>query len=77
MAKVPSGNLIEFNVNNEECNRFVITGVGKLLHDDWNNLLFIRPMGQIEQWARGAPQARPVYLFHVVKIGRTEIEAST
>ena len=33
-------------------------------------------MRQIEERARGAAQARPVYLFHKVEIGRTEVEAS-
>ena len=34
-------------------------------------------MRQIEQRARGSPQARPVYLFHKVEIGRTEVETAS
>ena len=33
-------------------------------------------MRQIEERARGAAQARPVYLFHKVEIGRAEVETS-
>ena len=33
-------------------------------------------MRQIEERARGAAQARPVYLFHKVEIGRTEVKTS-
>ena len=33
-------------------------------------------MRQIEERARGAAQARPVYQFHKVEIGRTEVETS-
>ena len=33
-------------------------------------------MRQIEERARGSPQARPIYLFHKVEIGRTEVKTS-
>ena len=46
------------------------------LNDDWHNLFFVRPMRQIEERARGSPQARPVYLFHKVEIGRAEVKTS-
>ena len=46
------------------------------LNDDGHNLFFVRPMRQIEERARGSPQARPVYLFHKVEIGRTEVKTS-
>ena len=46
------------------------------LNDDWHYLFFVRPMRQIEERARGSPQARPIYLFHKVEIGRTEVKTS-
>lgn len=46
------------------------------LNDDWHYLFFVRPMRQIEERARGFPQARPIYLFHKVEIGRTEVKTS-
>ena len=45
-----------------------------LIDDDGHNLFLVRPMRQIEQRARGAPQARPVYPCNKVEIGRTEVE---
>jgi len=46
------------------------------IDDDGYYFFFVRPMGQIEQRAGCAPQARPVYPFHKVEIGRTEVETS-